>query len=622
MATKDPLTHIGAQNLAHTTADFFQEDITYIHYSKPIYHQLANDLAASIASRWKAGEEMDEGEVVIPPEDLAYLAAFSNSWGDVVFLINPKEAAPAGHTYEVLILDGSSIKRTLTASTAKTHADGRLYVDYPVELSIPDWGFPPTSLSWTLRVDGEIQGGLSGAPSLNNAAIVKKVVGIAGQSNALGHFTTLSGTGGRRDLVSAGALRRDLATRLGLRAVEVIPLEIAWGSAAAEKLADDDPATGTNHWWNLDDNIAGPRLVEALAKIASLGVPLSYLIWGQGENDASAVHNAQAGDPNGTGRTSSASRYKAATKAIFAAFRQAAGSSLPIYVQPIQRAFWSLNGADTDPAETLGSTYQTVRSVQRSLALEEADTRIGTWVPGAEVYSGYQPDTDGVQYQWIHYSASVYHAAALELSEAIASSINRISAAPPWTTASSPSGFSHQRLASQDIEITWDSVADVSWLVRNYDITTNEVISQTEVSVASWTFARTQQEAAYESLASAVWITVMPLVGGIRGPASDYVQMIPPDTSGTPSNLSASVDGMGDIHLTWSSSATSWRVVNYNVLDMSVLSDTVVTTRAWTFTSAQQTAAYGYPTSNLVVRVYNRVDGVDIAYTDFMGPVT
>lgn len=50
--TANPLNHIGAENLALVTSDFTREDITYIHYNSAIYHQLAEQLASRIASRW------------------------------------------------------------------------------------------------------------------------------------------------------------------------------------------------------------------------------------------------------------------------------------------------------------------------------------------------------------------------------------------------------------------------------------------------------------------------------------------------------------------------------------------------------------------------------------------
>ncbi len=545
------------------------------------------------------------------PEAPADLQLLSNSWGDVVISFAPTQEDPTAHTYVVEIMSGSTVKRTYTL-TGPTPVAGRVSVDYPVEDSCPDWGFPPSYVTWRVYADTTdhmISGG--GAPTLDNAAIVEKAIGIGGQSLALGHFTTLSGAGGRRDLVSAGAMRRDIASALGLRDVQVIPVQMAWGSAAADKLADDDPVDGVNYWWALDSATAGPRLTEAIAIIDALGVPLDYLVWDQGQNDASAIYNANQGDPTGTGRTSTPARYKSATEAIFAAIRTASGNAnLPIYFQPIMRAFWSLDEEDTTPTEVIGDIYAEVRSKQLEIATAQTHTYVGTWCPGAETYEGYTPDSGptpagGTQYQWLHFNETTYHATAAELAEAIATPLDRIGSPPTWTQTAAP--VLTPSLHGYDEIVTWPGTNGDMYQVVNVNVETNGVISVDDVTVSggvgTWTFTASEQDDAYTYYGVSAYVVVYKVLsGGVHG-LSASLTIDPTALSGypaAPTGLSSARGTGWDVVFSWAAeSGATYEVINYRVSDNAVLSTNTVTasgsTASWTFSGAAQISANGAP---------------------------
>ncbi len=88
-----------------------------------------------------------------------------------------------------------------------------------------------------------------------------------------------------------------------------------------------------------------------------------------------------------------------------------------------------------------------------------------------------------------------------------------------------------------------------------------------------------------------------------------------------PTALAALKQASGDIILTWGGVVSSWRVVNSNVLTNAVLYDGVITSPTWTFTLAEQEAAYGYGASSINTRIYARLNGANIAHADFIGAV-
>ncbi len=394
----------------------------------------------------RPGMSPDPGLPFVPPVFPGSLLARRNSFGDVRFSFDPREVT-TGHTYHVDVLDvaGEQVVRTLEV-TAPALVDGRVVVDYPIELNAVDFGFPPTWLWWRVRVDGQAPVGISGPLPVDNS-FVRRAVGFAGQSNALGHFTTLSGATMAQS--SAAAFRRAVAAQLGLSAVEVIPVQMAWGSAAADRGADDDPVHGENYWWDLDANAPGPRLTEALDILVGLGMPLAGLIWAQGENDASAM------DPSFAPRHSTPARYRAAVEGIFAAFRSATRDDLPIWFQVLAKGFWGLPPA---PPEVHAVTMTAVRNMQIAIATAQPNTHIGTWVPGAEVAAGYVTEADPANLSLIHYRPQVYHAAALELAEAIATPLDRINTPPDWVAL----GPTCVRNSWGDIRISFGPAAGAS----------------------------------------------------------------------------------------------------------------------------------------------------------------
>ncbi|MFG1245736.1 non-contractile tail sheath protein [Xanthobacter flavus] len=456
-------------------------------------------------------EPGDFDDVRKPPADLQMV---SNSFGDVRFSWSPNGEDPGEVSYTLTIYDptaGTAV-RTVDIVTP-TVVDGRVRFDYPVELSAADFGFAPTFLVWRVATNGEAAAALSGAVPIDNAAIVKRAVMFCGQSNALGHFTTLSGATLAQG--SAAAFRRALAGALGLSHVEVIPVQAAWGSSAADRWADDNPSSGTNYWWDLDAGISGPRLSQAIAIGAGLGVPVSAIIWAQGENDASATSAFE------TTRHSDATRFRTAMERIFTDLRAGLGNAaLPIWIQTLGRAFY---GAGEPPPEPIGATYKAYRDVQLAVAVADPNIRIGSWVPGAEDWHNYVAEMPGPGR--IHYLAPVYQTTAAELADAVAHGLDRAGAPPAWTQMAPPAATPSAQ--GQDATVTWPATDGATFSVVNLNVMDGSQIGTTTVvasgGAGTWHFTAAEQIAAYGFAGGYVNVILYEVQSEIMGPSVQLV---------------------------------------------------------------------------------------------------
>ncbi len=218
---------------------------------------------------------------------------------------------------------------------------------------------------------------------------------LAGQSNIDRYFR-------EQDADSngiTGAERFDMVFS-GLTGADVELLDVAVGGTPVDRIAADD---ADDPWWyDLDAGLPGPLLVDAVASITaaldalstSLGteVTLPGIVWAQGETDARSIGG-------GTAQQSTAERYRDATEAVFATFRDELGDpDLPIYIQQI--------GATTDPSAALGAAE--VRAAQTAIAAADPHVHIA-----ATTY-------DLALIDRFHYSGEGYTIAAERLANYIA----------------------------------------------------------------------------------------------------------------------------------------------------------------------------------------------------------
>lgn len=426
-----------------------------------------------------------------------------STWGDIQIAFNVKNDRP-NTTYQVQLLNDSGI--------------------YSVWDSITEPDVHHVFLTSTEIRNLNLTGSLKVVviPSIGNASsivdidpvqsddFIEKVIVFAGQANVLGHFTVLSGDITRKDSLSATDTRNLLADKLGLHQAQVLPLQVAWGSSAIDKLADENPTTGTNYWYNLDSDTNGPRLTEALSIIDPYKDRVHAIIWGQGENDAIAYRLSSPSLSNPT-------RYTQATNKVLDKLLAVCPVNTKVVWQIMGRSYY---GTQATPPESDGVGWKLYRDAQRSIVLARPDTVLGSWSTGVERLSGYIREGDG----YLHYTPAVYHTIATELGQAIANNIDRINNAPIWVDLDIVSNIQLAR-TGEDITITWVGDSDYeSYVIEQLNILDGTTIYKRTVTGPTDVYTAQEQRNTYGFLASTVSLKVYGAKPSIQvnGPSTSF----------------------------------------------------------------------------------------------------
>lgn len=406
---------------------------------------------------------------------ISNVTAVANSYGDVRVAWDVADPLD-GDTYTVEVLDLSNNSVQWTTTTTNTYA----YFD--ISDSIPLYGFAPTYLKISVK-------STKAAPVIFNNSIatddsfIKEVIVFAGQDNVNAHFTELSGA--NKAAMSSTTARNAYATQRGLANAEVLPLNTASGSSAADKYADDKAGTGTpdNYWYDLDNTADGPCLTNFITKVTPYASKVKAIIWGQGENDAVSASSTVAG------RYSNTTRYHDATIAIFDKMRTIVpASQAKIVWQILGRSY--LYGVEVN-----GVDWQKYRNVQRTISTARDDVIIGSWVDGAERYSGYVYE-EGIDGR-IHYISSVYQTAATKLAKSAADGTDLTSTSPVWVDMAVPTGATATSQPNQDTILAWDAQGYSKHYFRNINVLTASVLTEQTLNTNSYTFTYADQVEQY-----------------------------------------------------------------------------------------------------------------------------
>lgn len=406
---------------------------------------------------------------------ISNVTAVANSYGDVRVAWDVADPLD-GDTYTVEVLDLSHNSVQWTTTTTNTYA----YFD--ISDSIPLYGFAPTYLKISVKSTK------AAAVIFNNSiatddSFIKEVIVFAGQDNVNAHFTELSGA--NKAAMSSTTARNAYATQRGLANAEVLPLNTASGSSAADKYADDKAGTGTpdNYWYDLDNTADGPCLTNFITKVTPYASKVKAIIWGQGENDAVSASSTVAG------RYSNTTRYHDATIAIFDKMRTIVpASQAKIVWQILGRSY--LYGVEVN-----GVDWQKYRNVQRAISTARDDVIIGSWVDGAERYSGYVYE-EGIDGR-IHYVSSVYQTAATKLAKSAADGTDLTSTSPVWVDMAVPTGATATSQPNQDTILAWDAQGYSKHYFRNINVLTASVLTEQTLNTNSYTFTYADQVEQY-----------------------------------------------------------------------------------------------------------------------------
>lgn len=426
-----------------------------------------------------------------------------SSWGDIRIDFSVQNETP-NITYDVRIYNGAGTT-VLWNKVVSNH-----FVYFPIDANAP---LNLTNSQLTIAVVPS-----SGIPSTmvvitptQTNDFVSKVIAFCGQSNALAHSTTLSGAGGRHDLVSAFTMRETVAQSLGIEGSEVMPVFAAWSSSVADKLADDDPVNGVNYWYNVDTSSNGPRLTQALAILTPFASKIIAVIWAQGENDAIAYSAALP-------RTSNTTRYTTATNAILNALAAILQPSVKFVWQILGRSYY---GDSVLPGENTGVVWQIYRNAQRAIINARTDSILGSWISGAERLSGYTLEGVGA----IHYTNQVYQRIAADAAQSVAATYDRITQPPTWVDMVAITGPDAIN-SSGNIVVSWTAGGYTKFQVTQINVLDGSTIYQRIVNSPTDTFTTTEQTTEYGYTTSTVLIKIAgyDLAGDVAGPAISFTK--------------------------------------------------------------------------------------------------
>ncbi|WP_322996970.1 hypothetical protein [Castellaniella sp.] len=592
MATKDPLTHIGAENLARSPSDFVREGDSYINFAPDIYHELATILADRVASRW-LGQSASPGPSV--PETFAY----RSSWGDVLLAVVPGEDIPSNHAYEVRILSGAVVKRTLTLDTGSLES-GVLYADYPVEMSIPDLGEPPASITWQVVVDGQVKKQSTETPTLSNKDVVKKVALIGINSLGGGYFNDLSdsispgGTGreGRRDKVAAATFRQTMADALGLRWSQVLPVMVVTGSSPINPMPYQSGFDLQNYWWNPTTKEPGPNLLAADVIVKAIGLPPDYFME-SGPGETTGISFAPVAQ-----RAAILDAFQQSNVEMLEWMRQNWGNpSLEVWFQGATTSWW---GTDIPPVETNAVGTKLLRDRQTHMATSVPGFKLGSYVPNSNAYSAYVNEM-ALGVGWIHYTVATYHAAAAEMAEAMALNINRALSPPAWTDMEAPENLALRKHIDGALLLSWQGRAAANVFkvtVRRAD--THAVIRSEIVHGREFVWPLSEQIAAYgeESWYGVFDVAEYPGPTDAPGPTASYEGAVGGGLK-APTGLVATKLANNDVKFSWNSraGAPGYWYRNRDVSTRAIISEGLLSSSTVTFTEAAQISHYGFHVS-------------------------
>lgn len=191
---------------------------------------------------------------------------------------------------------------------------------------------------------------------------------------------------------------------------------------------------------------------------------------------------------------------------------------------------------------------------------------------------------------------------------------------PALTT---PTNLKAYKEINLDVRWTWDGAPDAHYYYRNYDVGSSGVISEGPITGNQLIFTKAEQEAYYTYHVFLVKLDLYaydPVTGAVGEPAywNDNAEQVPGGTVQDPTNGVAARNGSEDITQSWDANdATSWRVVQINVMTGEPLYTRVVTEPSIVFTEQEQRDAYVYTAGFVQWLVTALRDGLESAEVSF-----
>jgi hypothetical protein len=579
-------------------------------------------------------------QLAMQPGMPTYLRAVRNSYGDIVLSWLTWKESPVGKTYRVEIFNPNfptQVMRTIEVDGSNIH-DGVVTCDYPAELNGPDgfniygyqtvWSF----LRWRVtqiqntNVTSEL---FANVVELDDGAFVKKTILMGINSLAAGYFTDLSdksgsgntGVAGNKDQIAASTFRKTLAAKLGLRDVQVMPINVSVGSSSINPTPYIPRNQEDNYWWDAENNGPGPALLAADSIVSALGVAPDYFIETAGEEATGLRYVTDAAE-----KAAYVAAWKTSNIAMLEWMRANWGSpALEVWMQGATSSWYS---PTIPPNEISWKESNLIRQVQVELALQQAGFKLGSYVPDGGDYASFRNENGN----WVNYSVDTFHAVATEMATSIGEGTNKAEqTAPVWTGLRPPTNGRAIRQVDDNILLTWDGRPEsLEFRLKNINVNSGNTISNTTFTGPRYIYPLDQQIGAYNQKAFYVISEISEYLSSedITGPIMRLETQVLETDASLPELTNLQVRYIGeaeeipngggalkprDIRVTWEGPADGVPYWIKNIrADVNLVS---ITSQRWTqnyftFSIADQIAQYGYGATSVNVEIakYNEAD--------------
>ena len=579
-----------------------------------------------------------------------YLRAKRNSWGDIIFTWLTWKESGAGKNYRVDIYHPNFPERILRSLqvSGDNLVDGAITCDYPAELAGPDsfaiYGyntvfsflrFKVTQLE-NNQVTSEI---FADVVELDNSFVEKTIV-FGMNSLGGGHFTDLSDLGnpgntgieGQKDKVSASVFRKTLAAKLGLRDVQVMPVNVSASNSALNPAPYVPRWDTENYWWNPETNSPGPKLLAADAAIKAMEVVPDFFVESTTE-EATGLRFVT--DP--TQKAAYVEAWRTSNIAMLAWMRTNwSNAALSLWMQGATSTWFS---PTVPPNELTWNEANLIRGAQNNLARNESGFNIGSYVVNGGDYSSFRNEAGN----WVNYNPTTFHATATEMATNIADGRNLAVQTPPaWTLMRPPTNAKAIRQMTNDILITWTGRPELNqFRLKNLNVNTGDIITNNTFSDPRYIYTQEEQIGAYNQNAYFVIseISEYLIEGNLTGPILRLEGAVAETDVNLPVLSNLQVRYMGeaeeipngggalkprDIRVTWDGPADGIPFWLKNLRADAALNEIQSsrwTQNYYTFSIADQIAQYGFGANavNIEIAKYNEADQTRGPILSFVG---
>lgn len=265
--------------------------------------------------------------------------------------------------------------------------------------------------------------------------------------------------------------------------------------------------------------------------------------------------------------------------------------TLEIWFQGPTTSFWG----EAPPVETNFAGAKLMRDAQIGMARNISGFKIGSYVPHSNRWDAYLNEM-AIGIGWVHYTVEEYHATAKEMGESIGGNKNLVFSPPLWASVEMPDHLDAVKLPNGDVRFTW-ATESLQFKVRVHNPNDSSVLAEAVVTDNTYLYTRAAQVSHFGNEAVYVHLSVAHFDEATgAGPYGTFVGSVYGTALQEPRGLGAVKNASGDIVMRWDGRAGRDHYLHRNIsaVDMTVLTEQVVSGTELNFTYAAQVAAYGY----------------------------